>query len=110
MNVEVGDALAHPVVDGDECPVRFHGELDARAEQLGVAPEVAEQIPGKIAESLEVGARYQKAVAREQWTVIEECDGVIVLEDHMRGNFVGGDAAEGTHCDSVRPRIGRGIP
>src|SRR4051794_26360337 len=66
VHVQVGDALAHLVVGGDERADRVGGQRHGDRQPLDGGEQRPEQVGGQVAEGLEMPARNDEGVAREE--------------------------------------------
>ena len=85
VGVQVGHALAHPVVHGDERPLRRHPRFDGAGRQPSRRQEGREQVVGQVGQHLDVPPRDDQAVPGEQRAVVEEGHGVRVLATTWAG-------------------------
>lgn len=87
VHVQMRHALAHLVVDGDESSLRLQRFLN-RARQLS---RVGEQWLHEAIVEIEQGIRMQlgheQAMSGEQRPVIQESDGMLILENVVRRQF-----------------------
>ena len=65
MNVEMGYALTHAVIYGDEGSLGLHGLLHTFGQQLSIGEERSNKIGGQINECLVMSFWNQNAVPRE---------------------------------------------
>ncbi len=100
--MDVRHALADSIVHRVEEPVGLHPHLDGAREALHMAEESASQLGREIENSLVMAPRDQQAMAREQWTMIEEGQEVGVLEDQVSGELARGYPAERALGDGHR--------
>ena len=70
VDVEVGDALADSVVDGDERAVRVHAQFDRSGQRLDVREQGTDQTPGQVIQGLVVLFGDEQAVAGEDWSMV----------------------------------------
>lgn len=96
MHVEVRDALADAIVDGDEASFRFHATLDGSSEQLNVRKQRLDQRSGQIAQSFEMAFGNQERMPGEYGTMIQKCERVFIFEDFVCLRIAAHDFAEET--------------
>jgi hypothetical protein len=94
VDMEMGDALADDVVDGDEGAVCFHCCLHFSSEHLSVGEKRADQGCGEIRQSGVVSSRNQQDVAGEKRANVEEGDRDFVFENDLGFQFARSDFAE----------------
>ena len=94
VDVEVRDALADDVVDGDEGAVCLHCCLHFAGEHLSVGEKRADQGGGEIGQSGVMRFRNQQDVAGEKRADVEEGDGDFVFENNFGFHFARNDFAE----------------
>jgi hypothetical protein len=106
VHVKMGDALTDDIVHGDEGALCFHGSLNGFGEQSNVEENGLDEGGREIGDGDEVALGDQEAMAREEWPVIQEGDGVFVLEDADARCLAEDDAAEGAATLSCGHFIG----
>ena len=94
MHVQMGNALADTIIDGDERALGLKTRLDSAREPLRIAEQRLQQIGWQVGERLIVLARNQQTVPWEERPPIEEGDGPIVFENDVRRRLPGGNLAE----------------
>jgi hypothetical protein len=104
VDVEVGDALADDVVEGDERPRLPHRLGDRPRQQSGVGKQRPYQLVREVGERLDVLPRDQQAVPGEERPIVEERERDLVLEDHVPGLGSRGDRAERAVGQATRAR------
>lgn len=72
VDVHVGDALGHLVVDRYEASLCLQGHLECPADARGGVEEGLEQLPRQIDEGLVVLPRDYEDVAGKKWPLVEE--------------------------------------
>ncbi len=92
--MEVRDALAHPVVVGDEDALRGEARLDRARDALGEQEQRPDLRRLEVHQRDDVRARDDEDVAGEQRADVEEGDVLFVLEDDFGGDLVGSDFTE----------------
>ena len=85
MHVEVGDALAHPVVHRDERAVGPEPDFYRRSDALDALEKRTQRLDGKVEQRLDMVSRDDEHVAGKDGTLVEECDRDLVVEHDMCG-------------------------
>jgi hypothetical protein len=80
VDVQMRNALAYLVVDGDERAVRSEGGFDRTGQSLRAGEEGRDQLGGQIRQRFVVGARNEEDVAHEEGPGIEESKARFILE------------------------------
>ena len=70
----MGDALADPVVDGDERALGLQARLHRAGQELDIGEERADEAGRQVGEGRHVLPRHEQTVAAEERAVIEEAD------------------------------------
>lgn len=83
MNMEVSNALTHDVVVRHEGSLRPHHPWDLGAQMLDPTPERLYLRPWEVGECYDVSSGHHQRVPREQRSMIEKRDNVIVGEHHV---------------------------
>jgi hypothetical protein len=87
VDVQMGDTLAHPVVDCDECPFGLERLLNGGFQFLDGLKQRTNLLRRQISQCGDVSGRYQKDVAREKRSVIEKRHRVLAAPHNLGGNF-----------------------
>ena len=89
MDVEVGDALAHPVVDGHEGSVRPEaaGILDGAGDALHRVEQDGQQVGGQIGECVDMRPWNDQHVAVEHRGPVEEGNDRVLFQHGVSGRF-----------------------
>jgi len=96
MHVQVGHALADPVVESDKGAFRRQAGFDPSGHSGHGREQRRHRFAGKIAESLVMVARDHQNVAGEYRPEIQKSEGLGVLEHLVCGGGAGDDPAERT--------------
>lgn len=83
MNMQVRHALADPVVDGYEGPVRGRRSHHGSIEELHIREQRKNQVRRKIGESLMVRLGRHENVPRKERSVVKKSEGLVVFEDDI---------------------------
>jgi hypothetical protein len=83
VHVEVGDALAHPVVHRDERAVGPERDFYRRSDALDALEERTQRFDGKVEQCLDMVSRDDEHVAGKDGTLVEECDRDVVVEHDL---------------------------
>ncbi len=94
VDVQVGDALADAVIDGDEGSFGFEGALDGGFQFLHGLKQRAHLGGRQIRQGGDVCRRDQQNMAGEERTVIEERDGMVAAPDDLGWNFARSNVAK----------------
>ena len=94
VNMKMGDALADAVVGGDKRAFRLHGQLDGGREHFYILEKWRDERLRKILDRFKVIPGDNEAVAGKQGAMVQEGDGVRVLEN-AGAVVVAHDFAEG---------------
>lgn len=94
VNMNVRYALADPIVDGEEGPLRFQALLDRQGEQSRICRHLRPYLGGNIDQRISVGARNEQDVAGEQRSIVEKCQRLFILKHNRGGNLAAGDLAK----------------
>ncbi len=92
--MQVGDALADPVVDPDEDAVGAETLLEGVADALRGAEQGCQQLGGKVHERDDVLAGDEQHMAGKDRPRIEKPDDVGLVKDDMRRQLSTDDLAE----------------
>src|SRR5580698_1291837 len=96
VHMQMRNALADAIVDGDERSFGRHSVLDGASEQLDVCKERSEQLFWQVGQGLNVRLGNQYGVAGEERLIIQERDRQLVFKHHVIG--VRRDLAESVTC------------
>jgi hypothetical protein len=94
MYVQVGDALADAIIDGDKRTLRAQRLLDGAFEFLHDLKERANLRDGQIRQRFNMLRGNQQHVSEEQRTMVEEGHGGFISPDDFRRDFARHDVAE----------------
>jgi hypothetical protein len=94
VNVEVRNALAHPVVHRDPGAVCFECVLYSPIDALNCQKESGDLVGGNIGQGLVMVDRDDENMAGKDGDVIEKGDGLIASEHNSRCGFTGDDRTE----------------
>ena len=83
VHVQMGHALAHAVVDGDERAFRSHAALDSVSQLLRVSEERREQIRREVLQRLKVPLGYEQRVARKERAMVQESERQAVFKNNV---------------------------
>ena len=81
VDVQVGNALAHPVVDGDERSFGAERLLDGLREALSGGEQRCDFFRRDVGQNFSVLPGDEKAMARKQRPMVEESQQLLILED-----------------------------
>lgn len=95
MDVQMRNALADLVVQGNEGPLGSHPGFDRERQLLSDGEQWLDQGVRKITQGLMVPFRYQQRVTGKEWPMVEEGHHVPVGEDDLGRCIAAGDLAEG---------------
>ena len=96
MHVQVRHTLAHAIIHRDERAVRLHSHLDRARQKLNVTKHRFNQGRGQIDQSFIMLFGDKQAMTREDRTMIEKGQAVVVFKDDASGEFTTSDFAEQT--------------
>ena len=106
MHVEVGDALAHPVVHRDERAIGPERDFHRGSDALDALEKRTQRVDGKVEQRLDVVSRDDEHVAGKDGPLVEECDRDVVVEHDMRGLCARDDGAKGARLQRGLAGIG----
>jgi hypothetical protein len=81
MDMEMGDALADAVVGGDECALRLHSQFDSSSKHFCIREKGRYERLRQILDGFKVIPGNKQAVSGKQGAMVQEGDGVYVLEN-----------------------------
>ncbi len=110
VDVEVGDALAHPVVHGDEAPLSPQRLLKRLRQETGGAEQGRNESGREIGKGGVMGAGDQQDVAGEKGAAIKEGQALPVAVNYVRGDLAGDDPAEAAIADRRSVRASAHFP
>ena len=93
--MEVGHALADPVVHADEGALGFDGHPNRPAQAAGGVEQRGDQLRRQIVEGLDVATRHQQDMAGEHRPLVEEGHRFGLVEHDVGTEGAGDDLAEG---------------
>ena len=102
MHVQVRNALADPVVDGNEGPCRLHGTLHSPADQLDAPEEAVHRRSRQVEKGLAVIPWYDEDMSVKERAAVQKGCRDFVLEDQESRLFTGYDPTEGTSLHGSR--------
>src|SRR5580658_7150174 len=85
VHMQMRNALADTIVDGDERSFGRHSVLDGASEQLDVGKERSEQLFWQVGQRLKVRLGNQYGVADEERLIIQERDRQIIFKHDVIG-------------------------
>jgi hypothetical protein len=94
MHVHVRYALAHAVVDRDECPLGSEALFERAAKLLHAREEPRDLVWRDVRERRPVRTRDEQHVTREEWARVEKCQTHLVLENDVRRRLARHDRTE----------------
>ncbi len=94
VDVEMGDALAHPVVHGDEAPLRRHRLLHGPGEEPGGTEKRLDQAVGEVRKGHDVLPGNEEEVTGKQGAPVEEGEGGVIGKDDDSRDLPTDDSAE----------------
>ena len=105
MDVQVGYALAYPVVDRHKRSLGPHSRLDRARKPLSGGEQRLNPLPRQIGESLVMRFGDQEAMTRKHRPMIQEGQRVFVLENDQARNLLRHDPAECATADLRHSQI-----
>ena len=80
VDVDVGNALAHTIIDGHEHAVGSHCSLYCSSEELSVAEKSTPELCREIHHGCVMGPGDEQDMALEHRTNVQECDGRVFFK------------------------------
>jgi hypothetical protein len=106
MDVQMWNALADAIVDGDEGTVGLQALLDRSRQELRVGHQGGEQSGWQVEQRAVVSFGNQEAVSWKEGPMIEKGQRHVVLEHCVAGDLAADDPTEGAGFHGSPPRIG----
>ncbi len=103
--MQMRNALADPIVDGNERPLRPHSILHSPADQLHVAEEAVHAPRRQLGKGFTVIPRHDEDMPVKERPPVQEGSRNFVLEDHKSRFFTGYDPTEGTLLHGPRVAV-----
>lgn len=98
VDVEVGNALTHMIIDGHECSIGFQPLFDSPFQQLRVLEQRPDQGGGKVSERLVMFLWHEKAMTGEKRPTIQKGKRVVVFMNKRGLLLSADDAAKRAGC------------
>ena len=94
VHVEVGNTLAHTIIDGHEGAFRLHPLRDGPGEQPDAFEKWTDEEVWQIEERFDVALYDEERVPGKERAMIEESERNVVLKNLMAGHAAANDIAE----------------